>query len=175
MKEFILNEFAKKEVVINCKTKEEAEDFISFLLSRGFKWYRDSTVEDDEGNLIEEPFWDYYKENTCYICKDGEFIDFCDIIFYKENFTKILPLSHITKGNKVGVVRSVSNNWQTYLKEIIKVFPTEVEAKAYVKEIQELRDLEIGKELEGKTEDEIDTWWEENEWYNVYNIVPIKE
>ena len=76
---------------------------------------------------------------------------------------------------KVGVVRSISNNWQTYLKEIVKIFPTEVEAKAYVKEMEELKDLELEKELEGKTEDEIDTWWEENEWYSVYNIVPIKD
>lgn len=77
--------------------------------------------------------------------------------------------------SKFGVVRSVSNNWQTYLKEIVKIFPTEVEAKSYVEEIQELEDLELEKELEGKTEDEIDAWWEENEWYNIYGIIPIKD
>ena len=76
--------------------------------------------------------------------------------------------------NKFGVVRSISNNWQTYLKEIIKVFSTEFEAKAYIKELEELEDLELEKKLDGKTEDEIDTWWEENEWYNIYSIVPIK-
>ena len=76
---------------------------------------------------------------------------------------------------RFGVVRSISNKWQTYLKEIIKIFPTEVEAKSYVKEIQELRDLELEKELEGKTEDEIDTWWNENEWYSIYNVIPFKE
>ena len=77
--------------------------------------------------------------------------------------------------SKFGVVRSVSNNWQIYLKEIVKIFPTEIEAKSYVEEIQELKDLELEKELEGKTEDEIDAWWEENEWYNIYSIVPMKD
>ena len=77
--------------------------------------------------------------------------------------------------SKFGVVRSVSNNWQNYLKEIVKIFPTETEAKSYVEEIQELEDLELEKELEGKTEDEIDAWWEENEWYNIYSIIPIKD
>jgi hypothetical protein len=77
--------------------------------------------------------------------------------------------------SKFGVVRSVSNNWQNYLKEIVKIFPTETEAKSYVEEIQELEDLELEKELEGKTEDEIDAWWEENEWYNIYGIVPMKD
>ncbi len=76
---------------------------------------------------------------------------------------------------RFGVVRSISNNWQTYLKEIIKIFPTEVEAKAYIEEIQELRDLELEKELEGKTEEEIDTWWNENEWYSIYDVIPFKD
>ena len=77
--------------------------------------------------------------------------------------------------SKFGVVRSVSNNWQTYLKEIVKIFPTEVEAKSYVEEIQELEDLELEKELEGKTEDEIDAWWEENEWYSIYDVIPFND
>ena len=88
---------------------------------------------------------------------------------------EILPLSHITKGNKVGVVKSVTDNYSNYMKEILKIFHTKEEAETYVNELTKKRDLEIEKELAGKTEEEIEVWWEENEWYDIYNIIPIKD
>ena len=173
MKEYILDDFIKGKVVINCKTEEEAKNFVVFLLLNNLEWYED--FHDSDGSYIKFPFWGVFKENTCYICKGEKFVDFCDIKYYEDEQVKILPLSHITKGNRVGVVKSITNNYLNCIKEILKIFSTKEEAEIYVNELIKNRDLEIEKELAGKTEEEVEVWWEENEWYDIYNIIPIKD
>lgn len=173
MKEYILDDFIKGRVAINCKTKEESEEFISYVMNKGFSWF----INFDElyDGEISHPFWERFNENTCYSCRCDSYIDFCDIDYYLNEPVEILPLSHITKGNKVGVVKSVTDNYSNYMKEILKIFHTKEEAETYVNELIKKRDLEIEKELAGKTEEEIEVWWEENEWYDIYNIIPIKD
>jgi hypothetical protein len=39
MKEYILDDFIKGKVAINCKTKEESEEFISYVMNKGFSWF----------------------------------------------------------------------------------------------------------------------------------------
>lgn len=173
MKEYILDDFIKGKVVINCRTEEEAKNFMAFLLLNDLEWYEN--FHDSDGSPIKFPFWSIFEENTCYICKDEKFVDFCDTKYYEDEQVEILSLSHIIKGNKVGIVKSISNNYVSCIKEIIKILPTKEEGEIYVKELQQLRGLEIEKALAGKTKGEIEVWWEENEWYDIYNIVQIKD
>ena len=60
MKEYILDDFIKGKVVINCKTKEESEEFISYVMNKGFSWFINfGELYDGE---ISHPFWERFNE-----------------------------------------------------------------------------------------------------------------
>lgn len=74
--------FINRELVVNCKTEEEAIKFLAYCEKKGLKWFN--------GNKpTEYTRWSKYKEKTCY----SSIIDFglyecCEKITYSEMFQK---------------------------------------------------------------------------------------
>lgn len=61
---FDLEGFANTEFAVNCRTKKEMEDFLSFLHSWGFTW---SSLESLTSRFIIDNVYRVYEENTCFI------------------------------------------------------------------------------------------------------------
>lgn len=83
----------KGKYAMNCKTKEEAEDFCRYLDSIGQKWKYGIS-------LIRKTFWNNWESETAY---DFNSADFGRVSDYKNNGYKILEWSNFmndTKGNE---------------------------------------------------------------------------
>jgi len=54
------NDFIKGKIIVNCKTKELSDEFLTFCKSKEFKWYPEGEP------MSKEHLWNNYKENTFY-------------------------------------------------------------------------------------------------------------
>ena len=91
----IINTFIKDlkndEIAINCRTEEEAIEFLTYLDSKGLKWQ-------DGANLIGEPCWKTYDEDTCYVLSPKG-IEFSPVDFYLGKGYYIIPYSRVDLQN----------------------------------------------------------------------------
>lgn len=73
----------EKDIAINCKTEESAEEFLTMLQEKSFKW------RGGKQNLLNSICWDEYKDKTCYILEEHNEITYCDMEYCLENDYKI--------------------------------------------------------------------------------------
>jgi len=79
-----LDEYVGK--VFHCPTEELANEFLMIAHKQGWSWSSWSMGKP----LVEENYWDDYKENTCYILLKNKTVMFSEIDFYeKGNYTII--------------------------------------------------------------------------------------
>ena len=78
---------------MHCKTKEEAEDFCSYLHSIGRKWC-------DGESYLEATHFDDYKENTVYYFNEGEYSDL-NYIYEQDCKYDVLEWSDYMTNNKI--------------------------------------------------------------------------
>ena len=79
---FNFNKWGNKNVVIHCKTKEEARDFCRVMYENGLWTFSENYLKCDQ--------WDKYNKNTCYNFNSGRF---GYVNFYSENGYTILEWS----------------------------------------------------------------------------------
>ena len=93
-------EFDKKyvdnRVVVNCKTEEEATDFLRMAHHFGYKW-------ESGKSFLQETYFDTYGENTCYSILEGLY---SEKRLYEETNRKIIEFSY----DAVGVVETYISN-----------------------------------------------------------------
>lgn len=77
IKQFDLERLRGKAVAVNCKTEEQAQDFVNWVYSLGV----------DECN---RPFWENYKENSCYILTKNSIWSFESIEYYETLKYKVI-------------------------------------------------------------------------------------
>lgn len=89
MREFNLDLLIGKDVVVNCKTKDEQQEFLKFLDSKGIKW-------NSGFSIFKSGIYDYseYKENTCFLLKNGMLL-YSPISWYQEEGYKIISLDDL--------------------------------------------------------------------------------
>ncbi|GAA0083021.1 hypothetical protein [Clostridium sp. CTA-6] len=103
LNEELWNEFSKGKLVVNCKTKQEANKFLIYLHNKGIKWCWNL-------RLIEKSYFNDYKENTCYrITSDGN-LEYSNLDFYK-NFSEY---------KRITFKNLLQNQYSTW--EIIKMY-----------------------------------------------------
>ena len=69
-----LDEYVGK--AIHCPTEELANEFLNLAHEQGFRW----RVGD---SLIENNYWDKFKENTCYILLKNKIVNFGRIAYFE--------------------------------------------------------------------------------------------
>lgn len=77
-------------VVVNCKTEEDAIDFLEYLDIMGFTWYGNIPTREDMSIRF-----NINKDKTCFNLNDGNILTWGSISWYKANGYKILDLSEI--------------------------------------------------------------------------------
>lgn len=71
--------FKERDIVINCKTGDQAEEFCKWMHANGLKWY-------GELSYIDNNEWEWYESDTCYSGKGG----YCFSEYYqKKGYTII--------------------------------------------------------------------------------------
>ena len=86
-----IKDFKNDEIAINCRTEEEAIEFLKYLDSKGLKWR-------DASSLLGETCWGYEEEATCYV-SGTEGVEWCDIDFYLQKGYYIIPYSRVDLSN----------------------------------------------------------------------------
>jgi len=77
IKQFDLERLKGKKVAVNCKTEEQAQDFVNWVNSLGVA-------------LTKETFWKDYKENSCYILRNTLSWEYCYKEYYKDRSYEII-------------------------------------------------------------------------------------
>ena len=89
MREFNLDLLIGKDVVVNCKTTEEEQEFLKYLKDKGFKWCSESEIFSNNYYNHKE-----YDKDTCfYLTKIG--LLYSSVDFYKSVNFKILSLNDL--------------------------------------------------------------------------------
>lgn len=84
-------EFLKgKDIVVNCKTEEEAKEFLEILDGDGIEW-----VTGNE--LITKNNWGEYKEHTCYRIDDDKRMTYATCNYYREDGKQIITFTELKK------------------------------------------------------------------------------
>ena len=94
MRKFDLDLLIGKEVAVNCKTEEEANEFLNYLDSKNIKW-------NDNKDIFKPTLYKYgkYKENTCF-CLVFDSLQYSPLSFYKDIDYKILSLDDLKNNFK---------------------------------------------------------------------------
>ena len=100
-REFNLEMLYNKKAVVNCKTKEEKQEFLSFLDSKNIKWMSKSSIYDSL--CIHQKNFD---ENTCFLLENKGLSYSNKIYFINKDYT-ILSLDDI-------VIKTKLNNFKEY-------------------------------------------------------------
>ena len=74
-----VEEFIQNHAVINCRTKEEAEQLSVILIKAKREWKGDSTP-----SIKDNMFWEDFSENTCYQLDDNYKLTYGSIQMFKE-------------------------------------------------------------------------------------------
>lgn len=94
---FDLNGFKEGKFAVQCKTKEEAIKFLTYLNTTGLRWF--SGI-----NLTRANYWNDCKEDTCYSCKNKyKALEYSDKPFCVESKYVIYDYSDLEFENKEGV------------------------------------------------------------------------
>ena len=83
---------------VHCDTEEKANEFLALADSVGYRWIGGKS-------LIEENFWEVYKEETCYEVKKGGFM-YRDVDYFKNDNYEIIKYQSPLKfkvGDKVRI------------------------------------------------------------------------
>ena len=80
----IIKRFKKSEFVVNCKSEEQAKEFIKICYDNGLHWW----MTDDSSKTN----WDNYEEATCYRAEDNE-IMYENVDFYKDEDYEIVSFN----------------------------------------------------------------------------------
>ena len=86
-----IKDFKNDEIAINCRTEEEAIEFLTYLDSKGLKWR-------DGANLTGEPCWKTYDKDTCYILSPKG-IEFSPVDYYLQKGYYIIPYARVDLQN----------------------------------------------------------------------------
>ena len=86
-----IKDFKNDEIAINCRTEEEAIEFLTYLDSKGLKWQNGD-------NLTGETCWKTYDEDTCYVLSPKG-IEFSPVDFYLGIGYYIIPYSRVDLQN----------------------------------------------------------------------------
>ncbi len=164
MRNFNLDLLIGKDVVVNCKTKGEADEFLKFLDNKGIKW--------NSGNSIFKfGIYDYseFKETTCFLLKTG-MLQYSPISWYQEEGYKIISLDDL--------VIKPKNNFKDY------GFEADFEGEI-LKEIEELKGIEYLGYFVGDNKTHYPCIWTKSGriWKTsvsekdreLYNLKPIKK
>lgn len=90
MREFDLDLLIGKEVVVNCKTEQEAEEFLKYLDSKKYMWL--------SGNCIDNPnSYGYFEfiDKTCFSLRDDKKVTYSSFKWYIDHNYKILSLDDL--------------------------------------------------------------------------------
>lgn len=90
MREFNLDLLIGKDVVVNCKTIEEEQEFLAFLDNKCTKWL-------DGCGIFKQNryYFNKYKENTCFAFENNKGLVFSGLDFYERHRYKILSLDDL--------------------------------------------------------------------------------
>ena len=99
-REFNLELLVNKKAVLNCKTKEEEQEFLTYLDSKNIRWVTGSKIFNPTSYK-----YDRYKKETCFKINKNNELSFDEIYWFK-NYT-ILSLDDI-------VVKKKLNNFKDY-------------------------------------------------------------
>ena len=86
----IMQRFKDIEFVVNCKTEEQAKQFISICYDNGLEWFNNSKTETN---------WNKYNKDTCYRAVDPEIV-YANINYYKKADYKIITFDEFMKEHK---------------------------------------------------------------------------
>lgn len=84
---FNWDSFKNAKIAVNCKTREEAEEFCREMNEHGLAWCVGNSY-------LEDTYWEEYYDKTCY-SGNGQF---CDIDCYEEANYKIFGWLEIKEG-----------------------------------------------------------------------------
>ena len=76
---FDLKEFKNKNIAVNCKTEEDAKEFLKYLAGKGIGW--------EYVSILEESYYYKHEKETCYCLNDDDKlaytnIDYCKLYHY---------------------------------------------------------------------------------------------
>lgn len=117
--------YVGEKLVVNCRSEEEANEFLKLADSFGYKWR-------NEDSYLYTNNWDTYEEDTCYHIYDGTYTS----------------LDYFTKYNYKIV--EYGENKMTHLKHI-KYIPSEKENKMTINELRDII-IENFKNKQGNVE-----------------------
>lgn len=163
-REFNLELLANKKAVVNCKRKEEEQEFLTYLDSKNIKWITGSKIFNPTSYK-----YDRYKEETCFKIDRNNELSFDEIREFKD-YT-ILSLDDI-------VVKKKLNNFKDY------GFEADFEGEI-LKEVKEKNGIEYLGYFIGNNKTYYPCIWTKSgrTWKtsvsekdrNLYNLKPIKK
>lgn len=92
MKKFNFSDYKGKDVVMHCKTEEEANEFCRWKHENGDWWC-------DGKSFLEENYFDDCGSETCYMVNRGEY---CSLDYFIECRFKVLEMSDFWKPEEEG-------------------------------------------------------------------------
>lgn len=90
MRKFDLDLLIDKEVAVNCKTKKEEIEFLTYFQKIGIKWRNDCAIFENKEYQFEQ-----YWQNTCFVLYSSKSLVYSDLDFYISNGYKILSLDDL--------------------------------------------------------------------------------
>lgn len=96
MRKFNLDLLIDKKVVLNCKTKNEAEEFLQYLDDKNINWFGGTSIFENDNYMYND-----YKSNTCFSLEIKGMLQYSPIEYYQRQNYRILTLDDliITKNN----------------------------------------------------------------------------
>ena len=85
MREFNLDLLISKNVAVNCKTKEEEIEFLTYLQKIGIKWCNGCAIFESNEYRFEK-----YKQDTCFSLEDSKRLSYSRLYFYERHGYKII-------------------------------------------------------------------------------------
>lgn len=159
MREFNFDLLIGKKVAVNCKTKDEEEEFLKYLDRYNIKWSNGCDIF-----KTNEYYFDKYKENTCFAFEINKSLIFSRLNFFKRYNYEIIPLDFLVTNSK--------NNFKDYGFEAD--FEGEILRKTkhniYIGYVVDGVDTEYAIEWNSKGDNLLSSRFDKN-----FNLKPIKK
>lgn len=84
----IIERFKNEEFVVNCKTEEQAKEFVKICYDNDIKWFESKSSVTN---------WESYEKFTCYRAEDGHDLMYCNTDFYREEEYTVITFDEFMK------------------------------------------------------------------------------
>lgn len=98
---YLWEKFKNGEIVVNCKTKKDAMEFLKYCHNQGMEWF-------SGGKLLLDDHYDRYNCNTCYIyTKEG--MEYASKKYWEGFDTNIIKFKELNSHNSIKTIENYSN------------------------------------------------------------------